>query len=85
MLTNLKYDVFISHASEDKSDVARPLAALLINAGLTVWIDEAELTLGDSLRRNIDLGLASSRFGVVILSTSFFSVWFNFFRQYRFR
>ncbi len=73
MLTNLKYDVFISHASEDKSDVARPLAALLINAGLTVWIDEAELTLGDSLRRNIDLGLASSRFGVVILSTSFFS------------
>lgn len=67
------YDVFVSHASEDKADVARPLAALLIQTGLSVWIDEAELKLGDSLRRSIDSGLASSRFGVVILSKSFFA------------
>lgn len=68
-----RYDVFISHASEDKLDVARPLATLLIQAGLTVWIDEAELVLGDSLRRKIDLGLARSTFGAVVLSKAFFA------------
>lgn len=66
-------DVFISHASEDKLAVARPLAALLVQLGLKVWLDETELVLGDSLRRKIDHGLATSRFGVVILSKSFFS------------
>jgi KaiC/GvpD/RAD55 family RecA-like ATPase len=68
-----KYDVFISHASEEKEDVARPLAALLIQLGLKVWLDEAELLLGDSLRRQIESGLTSSRFGLVILSKSFFA------------
>ena len=66
------YDVFVSHASEDKQAVARPIAALLIQAGLKVWIDEAELTLGDSLRRSIDRGLSNSRYGVVVLSQAFF-------------
>jgi len=69
----MKYDVFISHASEDKDDVARPLAAHLESFGLRVWFDECQLTLGDSMRRNIDQGLIESRFGVVILSTAFFA------------
>ncbi len=69
----MKYDVFISHASEDKDDVARPLAAHLEALGLRVWFDECQLTLGDSLRRNIDRGLIESRFGVVILSPAFFA------------
>ncbi len=73
MPAKVTYDVFISHASEDKADVARPLAVLLVKAGLKVWLDEVELVLGDSLRRKIDLGLASSRFGVVVLSKQFFS------------
>lgn len=66
------YDVFISHASEDKESVARPLAHALRDAGLEVWFDEFELRIGDSLRRKIDRGLAGSRFGVVVLSQSFF-------------
>ena len=67
-----KFDVFISHASEDKDEVVRPLATAIQAAGLSVWYDEFELRIGDSLRRKIDTGLASSRFGVVILSQSFF-------------
>lgn len=67
-----EYDVFISHASEDKDAVVRPLANALRDAGLRVWFDEFELRIGDSLRRKIDLGLAKSRFGVVVLSRSFF-------------
>jgi TIR domain len=44
----MEYDLFISHASEDKVDVVRPLAAHLQNLGLRVWVDEFELTLGDT-------------------------------------
>lgn len=66
-------DVFISHASEDKDVIARPIAEELLRRGRSVWFDEFELTLGDSLRRSIDRGLAESRFGLVILSPSFFA------------
>ena len=52
-----EHDVFISHASEDKDEIVRPLAIALRNAGLTVWYDEFELKIGDSLRQKIDKGL----------------------------
>lgn len=68
----MRYDVFISHASEDKARVAIPLAHQLKKLGLRVWFDEFELTLGDSLRRSIDHGLSESKFGIVILSPNFF-------------
>ena len=71
--TTGEYDVFISHATEDKDEVVRPLASALVSAGLRVWYDEFELRIGDSLRRKIDAGLARSRFGVVVLSHAFFA------------
>jgi hypothetical protein len=64
--------VFISHASEDKDEIARPLAEALRAKDLSVWYDEFSLKVGDSLRKKIDHGLANSRFGVVILSPKFF-------------
>ncbi|MBX3685766.1 MAG: TIR domain-containing protein [Rhodocyclaceae bacterium] len=67
----MDFDVFVSHASEDKSRVARPLVSQLTELGLRVWFDEFELTLGDSLRRSIDKGLSKSRYGIVILSPDF--------------
>ena len=66
-------DVFISHAGEDKEDVARPIAEALAAAGWSVWLDEYEVTVGDRLTRSINAGLASSRFGVVVLSRAFFA------------
>jgi hypothetical protein len=66
------WDVFVSHASEDKEAIARPLAEALRARGLRVWYDDFSLRLGDSLRQSIDRGLAQSRFGVVILSAHFF-------------
>ncbi|SFO31445.1 toll/interleukin-1 receptor domain-containing protein [Nitrosospira briensis] len=68
-----RWDVFISHASEDKLMVATPIAQEIERMGLAVWLDAHELTLGDSLRAKIDEGLAHSRFGVVILSKAFFA------------
>jgi hypothetical protein len=67
------WDVFISHASEDKEEVARPLKDALENLGVKVWFDESTLRIGDSLRRKIDAGLARSRCGVVIFSQAFFA------------
>lgn len=71
--SDYQWDVFICHASEDKDSVVRPLALELKRLGLRVWYDEFTLRLGDSLAEKIDEGLAQSRFGVVILSRSFFA------------
>lgn len=68
----MRVKVFISHASEDKTAIARPLAEALRERDYDVWYDEYVLMLGDSLRRKIDEGLASCRFGIVILSPNFF-------------
>lgn len=74
-----EYDVFISHASEDKEEVVRPLAHALRMEGLKVWYDEFELKIGDSLRRKIDKGLANSKFGIVVLSKAFIKKgWTNY-------
>ncbi len=50
------YDVFICHATEDKKEIARPLAENLDLLGLNVWYDEFELRIGDSLRRKNRFG-----------------------------
>jgi len=68
-----EWDVFISHASEDKSALVEPLANTLKKAGVKVWFDEFELKFGDSLSRSIDQGLVHSSFGIVILSKNFFA------------
>lgn len=65
--------VFISHASEDKDEVARPLSCLLAAQGHSIWFDEFSLDIGCSLRESIDQGLAHSDFGVVVLSDAFFA------------
>lgn len=69
---NVPYHVFIAHASEDKEEIAKPLAAELRARGLRVWYDEFTLRIGDSLNETINRGLARSWYGVVILSPHFF-------------
>ena len=70
---NVKYDVFISHASEDKEEFVKPLVEALQTAGYKVWYDDFTLKVGDSLRRSIDNGLKNSRYGIVVLSSAFFA------------
>lgn len=67
-----KYDVFVSHASEDKEELVKPLVLALQAAGYKVWYDEFTLKVGDSLRRSIDSGLVNSRYGIVVFSKAFF-------------
>lgn len=67
----MHWDIFISHATEDKEQVVTPLAENLTARGFRVWLDTAELLIGDSLRAKIDEGLAGSRFGIVVISPAF--------------
>lgn len=66
-----EWELFISHASEDKKSFVDPLANALTGFGLSVWYDKFSLKLGDSLSRSIDEGLARARFGLVVLSPAF--------------
>ncbi len=65
------YDLFISHATEDKAGFVEPLVAALDEKGLSVWYDRKIFKLGDSIRGKIDEGLAGTRFGVVVLSQTY--------------
>jgi tetratricopeptide (TPR) repeat protein len=67
-----KWDVFISHASEDKDGVAIPIYRGLVKEGFVCWIDNTEINLGDSLLSKIQDGIVQSRHSVVILSGAFF-------------
>ena len=67
----IQYDIFLSHASEDKTDFVKPLALKLQELGFKVWYDEFTLKVGDSLRKKIDEGLKNSRYGTIIISESF--------------
>ena len=71
-ISNKKWDVFISHASEDKEDFVRPLAEKLQKCGVKVWYDEFELKMGDSLSDSINRGLQESKYGIIVLSQAFF-------------
>jgi hypothetical protein len=68
-----EFDLFISHATEDKEGIVRALVDGLDKRGLNVWYDEFQLRIGDSLRQKIDAGLARSRFGLVVVSHAFFA------------
>ncbi|PTQ87072.1 toll/interleukin-1 receptor domain-containing protein [Agitococcus lubricus] len=59
--------VFLSHSHTDKP-FARKLAAGLRAAGHVVWIDEAEINIGDSLVAKIREGLDQVDFVAAILS-----------------
>lgn len=69
----IQYDLFISHASDDKDDLVEPLVKALQALNVKVWYDKFTLRVGDSLRKKIDQGLSNSRFGTLVLSSAFFA------------
>ncbi len=66
------FDVFISHATEDKAKFAEPLAMELKRRGLNVWYDGFSLIPGKSLRGSIEKGISESKCAVLVLSRHFF-------------
>ncbi|WGM40820.1 toll/interleukin-1 receptor domain-containing protein [Caulobacter sp. NIBR1757] len=62
------HGVFLSHTNADKPFV-RKLRQDLMDRGVEhVWLDEAEIQIGDSLLTKIDQGLRDTRFVAVVLS-----------------
>lgn len=68
---NVEYDVFVSHAWEDKEEFVDEFVYELKLIGVDVWYDETNTSWGSSLREEIDKGLQSSKFGIVILSPDY--------------
>lgn len=66
-----EYDVFISHAYEDKESFVDELVEALKSKGARVWYDTDQLRWGDSMRAKIDEGLSHSRFGIIVLSPNY--------------
>ncbi len=65
------YDVFISHASEDKDSVALPLTVALSIHGLITWLDADALYAHDPLDQTIENGIHKSQFVILVLSPNF--------------
>jgi hypothetical protein len=61
-------DLFISHSHADKTFV-RQLARDCEAQDLSVWVDEAELLIGDSLVQTIQKAIDSTKFFLVVVST----------------
>lgn len=68
-----EYDVFVSHAWEDKESFVDEFVQALNNRNMKVWYDTSKMKWGDSMRAKIDEGLRHSRFGVAVLSPDYIS------------
>lgn len=62
-----KIVAFLSHSSKDKTFI-RQLAADLTNSGITVWLDEQMIKVGDSIAEKVSQGLAESDYFLIALS-----------------
>ncbi|MCU4801338.1 toll/interleukin-1 receptor domain-containing protein [Halobacteria archaeon HArc-gm2] len=66
------HDVFISYSHNDSKDVVGLLVEELQAYGLDVWYDDISMSIGDSLRKEMDIGLRNSRYGVIVCSEGYF-------------
>jgi hypothetical protein len=62
---------FISQDSQDKDELARPLAEKLSSMMCPVWYDEYSLRVGQSLRESIDEGIRVARKCILARSPNF--------------
>lgn len=65
------YDVFVSHAWEDKEGFVDEFVDELTALNISVWYDKNKIAWGDSMRAKIDEGLRKSKFGVAVISPNY--------------
>jgi hypothetical protein len=66
-----EFDVFLSYARIDGSDVGRALREELEGFGVTVWFDEVAIVPGKSQARQMDQGLQRARAGIAVLTPAY--------------
>ena len=62
------FDVFISHASEDKEAIARPIYASLQKRGIKAFLDEEHIGWGENFTTKINTALGAARNVVCVIS-----------------
>ena len=67
-----KYDVFVSHATKDKTKYVDKLVEALKKENLTVFYDSDCISWGDHISQKVDEGLRSSKLAVVVISKNYF-------------
>jgi len=67
-----QYDVFISHASNDKLAYVDSLYEALRKLGIKIFYDTEVLSWGDNWKQTILDGVETSEFAIVVISKEFF-------------
>ena len=67
------FDVFVAYSAKDSSELAERLAGALDAHEIKVWLDKEQVHVGDDLFEKINEGMNQSRYGLVILSPTFFN------------
>lgn len=67
-----QYDVFISHASRDKSDYVESLYMTLRRLGINIFYDTESISWGDNWKQAILNGTSVSEFAIIVISENFF-------------
>lgn len=65
------FDVFISHAEEDKEELARPILEACEALGLNCFLDEANINWGENAALKINSALGAARTVLVIVTPTF--------------
>lgn len=63
------FDIFISHAREDKAEIARPIYEACARAGLKAFLDEEHIGWGESFTKKINTALGAARTVVAVVSS----------------
>jgi RNA-directed DNA polymerase len=64
------FDIFLSHASEDKAEIAQPIFEACTQAGLKAFLDQAHIGWGENFAKKINTALGSARTVLVIVSSN---------------
>lgn len=67
----MKKDIMISYAREDFSTVVKPLLFEMDKACISYWLDNEQISPGESITSKVNEGLKKSKYVVVIMSRTF--------------
>ncbi len=70
-MLNKDFDVFISHANEDKEDFVKPLISQLTDKKISFFYDDLSIPWGSNIRKSLDAGIIRSKFCIVVISKPF--------------
>ncbi len=64
------YEIFLSHASEDKAGIARPIFEACKKAGLKAFLDEDHIGWGENFTKKINTALGAARTVLIVVSSN---------------